>query len=111
MWYVNGKETEYRSSTQPSYPVNLYDSMRSLMTPQKKLTIQKMNNNIANKDNTSSSISQPSIFKRDNALVEVVVEHVEQKSNLQKLNNNNPKMADESTNPKEDLPVQNILQH
>ena len=40
----------------------------------KKSTIQKMNNNIAKKDDTSSSISQPSIFKRDIALVEAVVE-------------------------------------
>ena len=67
-----------------------------------------MNNNIANKDDTSSNITQPSIFKRDNAFVEAVVEHAEQKSNLQKLNNKNPKMADESTNPKEDLPLHNI---
>ena len=77
----------------------------------KKATIQKINNNIANKNDISSSISQPIIFKMDNALVEAAVEHVEQKSNLQKLNNNNPKMADESTNPKVDLPVHNILQH
>ena len=70
-----------------------------------------MNNNIANKDVASSSIYQPSIFKRDNALKNAVVEHTEQQSNLHKPNNNNPKMVYDSTNPKEDLPVNNILKH
>ena len=65
----------------------------------------------ANKDDTSSSILQPSIFNSDNALVEAAVELVKQKSNLQNLNNNNPNMVDESTNPKEDLHRHTILQH
>ena len=70
----------------------------------------------ANKDDTSSSILHPSIlqpriFKNHNALVEAAVELVEQTSNLQNLNNKNPNMADESTNPKEDLSKHTILQH
>ena len=63
------------------------------------------------KQNNDDKITQKSIFKRENALVEAVVAHTEQISNLQKLNNNNPNMADDSTNPQEDLPVHNILQH
>ena len=70
----------------------------------------------ANKDDTSSSILQPRIlqpriFKSDNPLVDAAVDLVEQKSNLQNLNINNPNTTDESTNSKEDLPKHTILQH